>query len=169
MGAWVGHFWRIAVEIWTLISSTEFMSDNVAERSKARGSGPRLARGVGSNPTVVIRFYLTVARFSSPFLSSQERLHLCTRSPRPLSSFLVCDFWRFLITTRAAVYVFFLVSSSLPRFRVSSSCPSLLLFLLLSVNRYTLDVRICWSYLRRGNASDERVSLWDFLKIVRTV
>jgi hypothetical protein len=28
------------------------MSAHVAERSKARGSGPRLARGVGSNPTV---------------------------------------------------------------------------------------------------------------------
>ena len=30
-------------------------NDDVAERSKARGSGPRLARGVGSNPTVVNR------------------------------------------------------------------------------------------------------------------
>ena len=30
------------------------ISAHVAERSKARGSGPRLARGVGSNPTVCI-------------------------------------------------------------------------------------------------------------------
>ena len=39
-----------------LTFSTRDIRDIVAERSKARGSGPRLARGVGSNPTDVILF-----------------------------------------------------------------------------------------------------------------
>ena len=37
-------------------NGTFSMSAHVAERSKARGSGPRLARGVGSNPTVCIEY-----------------------------------------------------------------------------------------------------------------
>ena len=42
------------------------MSAHVAERSKARGSGPRLARGVGSNPTVCIGFAFASSAFSFP-------------------------------------------------------------------------------------------------------
>ena len=38
------------------------ISDIVAERSKARGSGPRLARGVGSNPTDVNSFFAPFCR-----------------------------------------------------------------------------------------------------------
>ena len=38
-------------------------SAHVAERSKARGSGPRLARGVGSNPTVCIVLLLLLLLF----------------------------------------------------------------------------------------------------------
>ena len=38
---------------WSENTSSNDICDIVAERSKARGSGPRLARGVGSNPTDV--------------------------------------------------------------------------------------------------------------------
>ena len=51
------------------------MSAHVAERSKARGSGPRLARGVGSNPTVciVLLLLLLLLLFLLRFFSSSFR------------------------------------------------------------------------------------------------
>ena len=48
-------------------NGTFSMSAHVAERSKARGSGPRLARGVGSNPTVCIRIIFVFASSSFSF------------------------------------------------------------------------------------------------------
>ena len=64
----------------------------MAERSKARGSGPRLARGVGSNPTVVNFF----SRFSylSPFFPFPAGL-----SPIPAAFFLA--FQNFTLLERA--------------------------------------------------------------------
>ena len=50
------------------------MSAHVAERSKARGSGPRLARGVGSNPTVcILLLLLGLLLFLLRFFSSSFR------------------------------------------------------------------------------------------------
>eukprot|EP00964_Phaeocystis_antarctica_P073512 scaffold45105_cov67-Phaeocystis_antarctica.AAC.12 len=60
--------------------------DIVAERSKARGSGPRLARGVGSNPTDVILFSCAFGRglpFARSLSLSHHRLH------PPLSSAVI--------------------------------------------------------------------------------
>ena len=61
-----------------LTFGTRDICDIVAERSKARGSGPRLARGVGSNPTDVILFSSGFGRglpFARSLSLSHHRLH----------------------------------------------------------------------------------------------